>query len=322
MTAFVHAWFRSGSTWLWEKFREDDSFLAFYEPLHEDLPNWTPERIRLPHAMPFDGANHPSLNRSYYYEYLPLVEEAKLNFNPSVSYQSYFLKEDDSAPELQSYLDGLIGHARLAGKRPALCFCRSAMRARWMKQRFGGVHIAQIRNPFDQWRSFRKNSYFVNRMVMTGLFVEKNQNGAFRSIPGFRDLFEAWLAGKGVSVNDDQCTLIFIHMWLYSAIQSIAASEIVVDIDRLSDSADTLKAVSSAMRDQALPFDLSDCQAPRSDRDTREYQVFNDRFLKVIEALLPGREVNQHLIGFDTIEAKLDFLAPNTGELLSRIYRA
>ena len=45
ITIFVHSWFRSGSTWLWKKFRETEGMLALYEPLNEELPLWTPEKL-------------------------------------------------------------------------------------------------------------------------------------------------------------------------------------------------------------------------------------------------------------------------------------
>ena len=34
---FIHAWWRSGSTYIWSKLRENESCRCYYEPLHEKI---------------------------------------------------------------------------------------------------------------------------------------------------------------------------------------------------------------------------------------------------------------------------------------------
>ena len=34
---FIHAWFRSGSTYIWSKLRNDEKLICYYEPFHEVL---------------------------------------------------------------------------------------------------------------------------------------------------------------------------------------------------------------------------------------------------------------------------------------------
>ena len=34
---FIHAWWRSGSTYIWSKLRENKSCRCYYEPLHEKI---------------------------------------------------------------------------------------------------------------------------------------------------------------------------------------------------------------------------------------------------------------------------------------------
>jgi hypothetical protein len=322
MNAFVHAWFRSGSTWLWEKFRRDENFVAYCEPLHESLPGLTPEQIKSPHVIPFEDANHPPVDRSYYYEYLPLVENSDLNFDRVISYDRYELQAGDDDIALHQYLTGLIDLAQSENKRAALCFCRSAMRARWMKNTYGGVHIAQIRNPWDQWQSFKKHSYFINRCLLTGLSLEKIAPGTFHSIPGFQEAFRSWVSGGGVRFSAEQCSLLFIHLWIYSAVHSMDASDIIIDVDLLGQSADTQKTVSQMMSDKGLPSDLSDCKSPNTGRNGSAFRKFNEQVTEVVGRLQGTSGQNGHLEGIDRLAGKLEFLIPETAKILTDLHKA
>lgn len=57
---FVHAWWRSGSTYVWSKLREDDSLVCYYEPLDERVARLTYDRIEQPHVIEKSRAlRHP-----------------------------------------------------------------------------------------------------------------------------------------------------------------------------------------------------------------------------------------------------------------------
>ena len=261
---FIHAWFRSGSTWLWTKLRNDSGICAYYEPLNEELAVWTPERIRQGPTKAFEGDNHPPLDQHYFYEYLELMEQRRMLFDTSLSYERYFLATEEEDPALERYLANLISSAQEKGLRPALCFCRSQMRALWMKRRFGGTHLCQIRGPVDQWLSFGRHAYFKERTLLTGFLLNKRHPGCLESLSGFRDLYRAWQTGQPVHYRDQDCLEIFSVLWITSALQSLAASTIILDIDRLGADAGLRAATAKELRKAGLPHDLDDCRPPQT----------------------------------------------------------
>ena len=68
---FIHSQFRTGSTWLWNKFRQDARNCCYYEPFHQDLVKLEPRR---PYLWSHDqettrALRHPDLDKNYLAEY-------------------------------------------------------------------------------------------------------------------------------------------------------------------------------------------------------------------------------------------------------------
>jgi len=316
MNVFVHAWFRSGSTWLWEKFRTQENFIAYYEPLQEDLPNWTPERIRAGHVVAFPEANHPDLDRSYYYEYLQLVESGRLAYKPSLAYERYFLSEHETDPILENYIFGLLEHAQHQNRCAALCFCRSAMRSQWLKSKFRGIHIAQIRNPLSQWTSFQKNRYFLNRTLITALSLEKKCPGVMSPIDAFNDLHTGWIKGDRIRFTDEQCLQTFLCIWIYSAAQSVAASDIIIDIDLVGSSVGALQLVCEKLDKFNLSVNIDDCAAPDYDRSNAHSGKFETQLQKVIGRISENDRCRPLIAGLQTAGTKYEYLHDTSANIL------
>lgn len=261
---FIHAWFRSGSTWFWTKLRAQSGIRAYYEPLNEELAVWTPERIRQGPTKAFEGDNHPPIEQHYFYEYLELIEQRRLLFDNSLSYERYFLAPEEPDPALERYLANLISSAQEKGLRPALCFCRSQMRALWMQRRFGGTHLCQIRDPMDQWLSFGRHDYFKQRTLLTGFLLNRRHPGCLESLGGFPELYRAWQTGRSFQYRDQDCLEIFCVLWITSALQALAASTIILDIDRLGADAALRGATAEELRKAGLPHDLDDCRPAKA----------------------------------------------------------
>ena len=234
MTLFVHAWFRSSSTWFWAKLRKDSAVCAYYEPLNEELPRWSPERLRQGPTQAFEGDKHPDIDRHYFHEYLSLIEAGALQFDPALSYGRYYLDADSTDSLLKNYLTRLISAAQGQGKRPALCFCRSQMRSLWMRHNFGGLHLCQIRNPWDQWRSFGRHAYFKNTTLLTAFELDRNFPGCFDHVPNFSAMRADWQRGQNFRYLDIDCLAVFCAIWFASSAQALSASDLVIDVDRLA----------------------------------------------------------------------------------------
>jgi glycosyltransferase involved in cell wall biosynthesis/GR25 family glycosyltransferase involved in LPS biosynthesis len=170
---FIHAATRTSSTWFWLKFRQLSSTCCFYEPFTHTL-NWlTPQRAA---RLGRDSwhSRHPKSD-PYYLEYAALLRESGgvKHFAPAMTMQ-WFLPEGglhgQLRPAEKDYLSFLIDSAREAGKIPVFGDCWSLGRIWAIKQLYGGFHIFQYRNLWQQWLSFvsykrRNDLTFYNTTV-------------------------------------------------------------------------------------------------------------------------------------------------------------
>jgi len=70
---FLHSGFRTGSTWIWQKFREHENTVAFYEPFNEQLRHLALEDIENQKAISW-RSRHPQQVGSYFEEYKPYID--------------------------------------------------------------------------------------------------------------------------------------------------------------------------------------------------------------------------------------------------------
>jgi hypothetical protein len=270
---FIHAWWRSGSTYIWSKLRENKSCRCYYEPLNERIAGLNLTAIKTDPDIKFSQAlRHPVPKKHYFTEYAKLLRSGSLNYFPELAYDRYLLWPEQSDERLRVYLAGLISSASVARRRAVLCFCRSQMRSAWMKQTFGGFHLAQIRNPVDQWSSFKVDSYFVSNMLIIAFRLHDLYPQAFEHIQQFEG-FARQLAKRSSLpsevINQRDCLNIFLIIWIASVLQAIAYCDFVLDVDLLSTDFEYRSTVSRWFDSIGCPVDFSDCSIPTSgDRDT------------------------------------------------------
>ena len=319
MTVFIHSWFRSGSTWLWKKLRQADGIMALYEPLNEELPFWTPERLKSAPVRAFEGDNHPDLDNHYYYEYLDLIATNELRFAKSLSYERYLLGAPDQNEELESYVNNLIRFAENRGQRAALSFCRSQMRSGWFAAKFDAVNIAQVRNPVDQWISFGKHQYFTQRTLLTAYCLSRQVPDALIHVEGFGELETAWRSGRSARISELGCFTVFSTLWICSTIHALINSEIAVDVDQLSHDTNASKKIEEMLSTHGLRLDLSDCQVPSSSdgkRLERLEMLFADNLEKFLASNAPALLLPPK---FQMSDLKLDFLSHRSAEYLRKL---
>lgn len=142
---FITARFRTGSTLLWNIFRQIPEVNAYYEPLHEKLPGMI--RRRTP-----PQATHFNVD-TYFREYPPfkeLVEHHTAEFGVCRLY----LEANDKYPLLRAWIQYLLLHATAQEKTPVFQFNRVDFRLPWLKATFPeskSIHL--YRSPRDQWIS-------------------------------------------------------------------------------------------------------------------------------------------------------------------------
>jgi hypothetical protein len=271
---FIHSWWRSSSTYVWLKLRQEVSLQCFYEPLHEGIAGLNVNAILSgPEVSLGRMLRHPAAEKHNFFEYLEPVRSGTLRYTPDLAYERYILRRGQVDPGLFTYIDGLISVAAGNSRRAVLCFCRSQMRSAWMKENFAGTHIAQIRNPFDQWVSFQVNPYFIARMMGLALSLRKLHPGAFTHIEDFerqaRELSNRaghprnYSGPKPMSKRD--VFRIYMIIWIASATQSISNSDFVLDVDLLSNDRDYQKLSTHKFLSLGCKIDFSDCLAPQAE---------------------------------------------------------
>jgi hypothetical protein len=260
---FIHSLFRTGSTYLWNKFRERDDYYCYYEPLHPDLKRLSPAR---PYAWDSSTETaelmrHPVLDRNKHAEYEPLLVEGHQGvpfFKDSFSYVEYC--ENGPNPDLKRYIDFLIEQA---GERtPVLKFNRSALRIRWFKENYpSGVHLYLLRNPRDQWASYNtlsppkvRDLFLATDLLIAtlnrDLWPFKTLAESVLLIPVRAESTEEALAiyvELLAAYSQKERYLIFYYIWLASLLENLLFSDLALSIDLLCADPTYRRKVSSAL---------------------------------------------------------------------------
>ena len=291
---FIHAWWRSSSTYIWSKLRQDMALCCYYEPLNERIATLTPDIIK---AGPEKGMSlslrHPVQTENYFTEYLDLIASGSLRYSKDLAYARYLLRPDQSDAALYAYLDGLISAASRSGRRPVLCFCRSQMRSGWIKRNFDGIHVCQIRNPVDQWASFQVNPYFIQRMVNVAFALRATYPCAFAHIDQFELQAEAFSKQDSIqgahqrtfSLDRRDALDLFLVIWLASALQAIAYCDYLLDVDRLASDAHYRQETSRWFQASGCAVDFSDCATPTTAESRLTAEMLHGTVRKAVNAV-------------------------------------
>ena len=147
---FITGRFRSGTTLLWNIFRQIESVTAYYEPFNER--RW---------FDPYSRGNHTDLThmgvKDYWTEYAG-IEKLSQAYNVQWIDRHLYMSPFSWNSEMRRYIDILISHAP---GLPVLQFNRIDFRLPWVTANYPNAKIIHIyRNPRDQWCSFlgSKNS--------------------------------------------------------------------------------------------------------------------------------------------------------------------
>jgi hypothetical protein len=147
----ITARFRSGSTLLWNLFRNLEGFTSYFEPLH------THRWFDPSNFVPFIDTSHRGVDE-YWSEYANLSELGNY-FRDSWHVRDYFMAPDHWDPDLQRYVEIMIEKAK---GRPVLQFNRIDFRLPWFRNLFPKARVIHLyRHPRDQWYS----SLFDNKKV-------------------------------------------------------------------------------------------------------------------------------------------------------------
>lgn len=141
---FFSSRFRSGSTMLWNIFRNIEGTTVIYEPLHELLQSFI--------HKPVTPQKEHYFVESYFNEYETLTDALALHQRTFASDRLY-LQSDEPHSDLKKYIDALI-QAIPDQKLGIFKFNRIDFRLEWIKKNYPSIPLLHLsRNPRDQWYS-------------------------------------------------------------------------------------------------------------------------------------------------------------------------
>lgn len=147
-TIFVTARFRSGSTLLWNVFRQFPEVTAYYEPFNERRwfdPTGRGSRVDATHRGVSD----------YWQEYEGLGDLHEV-YREQWIREHLYMDQHSWDPQMKRYIDRLIEHAP---QRAVLQFNRVDFRLPWIRHHYPQAKIIHLyRHPREQWCSTLKHS--------------------------------------------------------------------------------------------------------------------------------------------------------------------
>ena len=165
----IQTLWRTCGTYLAFMLRERNPMALFYEPLHEDYSKFTREEWD---AFAQQGADIPRGHPRKAFHYLtdfPFVPGAGvLNHRPEFAWRPFVMQTDAVAPDLQTYLEGLVGHAEAEAKTPLFKFCRGFLRQPWLARVLAPLTIYLVRRPAGMLKSCRRlnsGAYFFSGFI-------------------------------------------------------------------------------------------------------------------------------------------------------------
>lgn len=210
---FITGRFRSGSTLLWNIFRNIPECKAFYEPCHDLLMthiecNTAPQ------------SSHVGVT-SYWDEYLPILSELKQYHSIDFGYKNLFLESQDQYHSLEKYIRFLIECCE--NTKPVLQFNRVDFRLPWLRKKFPEAVIIHLhRNPREQW-------YSMVRSLPQELWLDPQINTDYELMTWSCALASVFpfLHGDHIKTSYHRHYLI----WKLSKIIGINSSDLSIDFD-------------------------------------------------------------------------------------------
>jgi len=303
---FIHSLFRAGSTYLFDVFRRStNGYWCYQEPLHElsFFCREDPSRLEIDHGpAKMRLLRHPQLNAPYFLELQETWPAWKNAISEDIIYNAYFSPFGGNIGI--AYWQALASAAR---GRPVFQECRTAGRIGAIRNHMGGYHIYLWRNPWDEWWSYKVSPYFdvVNQLIIHAHRVPQPVRCLLAGLAlpayGKGDLSGAFSFYAERPQSSEQSYLIFYLLWCLGMQEGQRHADLVLSIDRLTDSADYQTVTQSHLTVAGIDgICFSDCRIPQGHYLDKECAHFRAMEGRVHQWLIEGGWSQQDI---DRVEA-------------------
>jgi hypothetical protein len=234
---------RSGSTYVWSRFRALTSAYSYFEQLYPGLARMTPSRLtRGPWKDAIAANRHPELDEPYFAEFSPLLSRRGVKgFDRRFAFDRFALGADDRHPALERYLNGLIGYATAQNRRAVLGCNRTWLRPAWIKAHFGSYDLYVERDPTAIWSSYKRHAEAGNYNYFTNLHLILERNG---HNPLFAPIAERVRLRRGLQrfakasqtypalinrLSDAESYGLVYYLWSLSVLSGLRHCDLIVD---------------------------------------------------------------------------------------------
>jgi hypothetical protein len=276
---FLHSLFRTGSTYIWSKFRKQKYITCYYEPLNEQLL----EEERAFEYKTAESLKHPFVEQNYFLEYSNKAKCTRIMKSKLVIDEFAHV---NSGRRLKKYIDCLAKSTE--SQYIIFQFNRTALRVGWFKQIYQNntTNIYLYRNHRDQWKSifeqFRKgNPYFL---IISLMIVSRNLwHNYIKPIDSLVHIPRlAGIKGKtekekfGLIYNwfyeyihylaIEEHYLIYYYLWLICLQYNNKIADICIDMTKLNKESSYREDIRGLIRSETeLDVDFSDIDLPEYD---------------------------------------------------------
>ena len=172
---FLHAMWRTGSSYLLSRFDPLPRWRTFYEPFNGEIGSaWLRARARADHERRRLALRHPAVDGGYFAVY---EQPDPANGQPLWRLAHPRLPLHDVyrglSPQGDELLRACVRVARDQGRQPVFGFCHSGVQIRAMMASHGGRHLYLERDPREQFFSYSplKNDFFMAATLLQLLAV-------------------------------------------------------------------------------------------------------------------------------------------------------
>jgi hypothetical protein len=323
---FIHAMWRTGSTYVWKKFRDQPRYRAYYEPLHHMLVK-PREVLRTDQPKSTAaGLRHPAIDDYYFAEFRFTEKGGVEFFEKPLSYERYCLADGEEDEPLRRYLGNLIAYAGGQGQTAVLQFNRSLLRAGWLARNFSPVNILLVRRPANVWKSmlsFENHSFVGVFCIVLGqnrMRAPLNQLPAWVDAPCYRhatieedyNAYASWRAENELRLYPS-----YFDFYVAPTLHCAQSADCILDMDEISSNPVARQTAIARLKELGIAFDFNGYVMPSYALDSdaeREWLAYEPFSRQLLRNTLP----NNFTLSRETFERHGPMLGRYFRELLGK----